>query len=45
MTGYGRGRFEVGGLAFEIEVRTVNHRYLDVRVKLPRLLADLRSRT
>ena len=40
MTGYGRADFEVGGLGFEIEVRSVNHRYLDARVKLPRMLAE-----
>ena len=40
MTGYGRAAFEIDGLAFEVEVRSVNHRYLDARVKLPRALAD-----
>jgi len=40
MTGYGRAAFEVGGLAFEVEARSVNHRHLDARVKLPRTLAD-----
>jgi uncharacterized protein (TIGR00255 family) len=48
MTGFGRAGFEVGELAFEVELRTVNHRYLDARVKLPRLLAgfegDVRAR-
>jgi uncharacterized protein (TIGR00255 family) len=40
MTGYGRSAFNVEGVGFEVEIRTVNHRYLDVRVKLPRLLSD-----
>jgi len=48
MTGFGRAQFEVNGLAFDVEVRSVNHRYLDARVRLPRLLAgfeaDLRAR-
>jgi uncharacterized protein (TIGR00255 family) len=48
MTGFGRAGFEVGELAFEVELRTVNHRYLDARVKLPRPLAafegDVRAR-
>jgi uncharacterized protein (TIGR00255 family) len=35
MTGYGRARFEADGAAFEVEVRSVNHRHLDVRVRLP----------
>ena len=40
MTGFGRAAFELEGLAFNLEVRTVNHRHLDVRVKLPKFLAD-----
>ncbi|TFG94372.1 MAG: YicC family protein [Myxococcales bacterium] len=43
MTGFGRASFEVGELAFDIELRSVNHRYLDARVKLPRLLAGFES--
>lgn len=35
MTGYGRGEAEEGGLRVQAEVRTVNHRYLDVSVRLP----------
>ncbi len=40
MTGYGRASFEVGGLGFEVEIRTVNHRHLDARVRLPRPFSD-----
>ena len=40
MTGFGRARFEVEGRAFEIEIRTVNHRHVDIRVRLPRFLAE-----
>ena len=36
MTGYGHGESEAGGLAFSCDVRSVNHRFCDVRVKLPR---------
>ena len=39
MTGFGHARFEVDGAGFEIEVRSVNHRHLDVRVRLPHGLA------
>jgi len=39
MTGYGRASFELAGTPFEAEVRAVNHRYLDLRIKLPRVLA------
>ncbi len=48
MTGFGRSSFQLGELAFDVELRSVNHRYLDARVKLPRLLAgfeaDVRAR-
>ncbi len=44
MTGYGRA--ESGGAEgdFVIEMRSVNNRYLDVQVKLPRSIAALESR-
>lgn len=35
MTGYGRGVFSIGEDAYSVEVRSLNHRYLDVKVKLP----------
>jgi uncharacterized protein (TIGR00255 family) len=39
MTGFGQAVFEVDSLAFEIEIRSVNHRHLDVRARLPKALA------
>ena len=43
MTGFGRAAFEASAQHFEIEVRSVNHRHLDLRVRLPRSLHDLES--
>jgi uncharacterized protein (TIGR00255 family) len=43
MTGYGHAAFDAEGVPFEIEVRTVNHRHLDVRARLPRGLAGFES--
>ena len=40
MTGFGRARREVAGLGLEVEIRSVNHRHLDLRVRLPRVLID-----
>ncbi len=40
MTGFGRARREIDGLGLEIEIRSVNHRHLDLRVRLPRVLID-----
>jgi len=39
MTGFGCAAFALAGARFEVEVRSVNHRYLDLRVRLPRILA------
>jgi len=43
MTGFGRASFRVGNVPYDVEVRSVNHRYLDTRVRLPRPLAALES--
>ncbi len=39
MTGYGRGVETVNGREFTVELRSVNNRYLDCSVKLPRSLS------
>ena len=39
MTGYGRAVETVGGREFTVEVRSVNNRYLDCTVKLPRMVS------
>lgn len=44
MTGFGRGTAEDGGCAFVAEARSVNHRYLDVAVRVPREYAGLEDR-
>ncbi len=33
MTGYGRGKSESGGLAVTVEIRSVNHRFLDLKLR------------
>jgi uncharacterized protein (TIGR00255 family) len=43
MTGFGRASFELEGRTFELEARTVNSRYLDLRIKLPRPLSGYES--
>ena len=48
MTGFGRASLRLVSLGFEVEVRSVNHRHLDARVRVPRILstceAELRAR-
>ena len=39
MTGYGRALETVNGREFTVEVRSVNNRYLDCNVKLPRMIS------
>lgn len=38
MTGYGKGEASYGGGAITVEIRSVNHRYGEIYVKLPRNL-------
>lgn len=40
MTGYGRADFDLQGASFVVEARSVNHRYLDARARLPRSLSE-----
>ena len=39
MTGYGRGENTVNGYTITVELRSVNNRYLDCSVRLPRILS------
>lgn len=41
MTGYGRGTAQCDGREITVEFKSVNHRYLDVSMRLPRHLAFL----
>lgn len=41
MTGFGRGEYEENGRSFTVEVKTVNHRYSDISIRLPRQLSYL----
>lgn len=44
MTGYGRGEFAAEDRKFTVEMRSVNHRYNDITVKMPRFLISLEDR-
>jgi len=41
MTGFGRGEAEIGGHCFTVELKSVNHRYLDMNIRTPRFLMFL----
>ena len=39
MTGYGRSEQIVDGRAVTVEIKSVNHRYFDVNIKMPKKLS------
>jgi uncharacterized protein (TIGR00255 family) len=44
MTGYGRGSIEMDGRSYTIEIKSVNHRYCDLNIKIPKSLLPLEDR-
>jgi len=44
MTGFGRGEYKDEQFSFVIEMKTVNHRYNEVAIRLPRFLNALEDR-
>ena len=43
MTGYGKQSLNVDGREYQIEIKSVNHRYLDISIKMPKTLAKIKS--
>ena len=41
MTGYGRAKREVNGREYVVEIKSVNHKYNDVSIRLPRSISYL----
>ncbi|NLM57842.1 MAG: YicC family protein [Clostridium sp.] len=44
MTGFGRGKIEDGGKELMVEIKTVNHRYCDIYIKMPRQISFLEDK-
>lgn len=45
MTGFGRCGYEVEGkISFNVEIKGVNYRYLDINIRMPRLMNSLEDR-
>lgn len=38
MTGFGRGKYENEGREYLVEIKSINHKYCDIGIRLPRLL-------
>ena len=41
MTGYGKQSLNVDGREYQVEIKSVNHRYLDMNIKIPKTLSYL----
>lgn len=41
MTGYGKGTLNIENREYQVEIKSVNHRYLDINIKIPRTLSYL----
>jgi uncharacterized protein (TIGR00255 family) len=44
MTGYGRAGFDLGGDSYAVEVKSLNNRYLDVKLRMPERFSQLEGR-
>ncbi|MFZ5352639.1 MAG: YicC/YloC family endoribonuclease [Bacillota bacterium] len=44
MTGFGRGEYVHENTTFSVDVRTVNHRYSDISVRMPRVISTLEEK-
>ena len=41
MTGFGKNNLVINDRNYQVEIRSVNHRYLDINIKMPRQLTYL----
>jgi len=44
MTGFGRGNSERDGKSFTIEIKSVNHRYFETNIRMPRVLTSFEDK-
>ncbi len=44
MTGFGRGKYENNGREYVVEIKSVNHKYSDISIKLPRQISFLEDK-
>lgn len=41
MTGYGKSSLSINSRDYQVEIKTVNHKYIDINIKLPRVISYL----
>ncbi len=44
MTGFGRGEASQDNITFSVDIKTVNHRYSDIAVRMPRIVSALEEK-
>lgn len=44
MTGFGRGNYENDGRIYSIDIKSVNHKYTDINVRIPRFLNSMEDK-
>jgi len=44
MTGFGRSKYENEGRTYTVEIKSVNHKYNDISIKLPRFLNEVEDK-
>ena len=43
MTGFGRGKYECDGREYLVEIKSVNHKYIDINVRIPKNISFLEA--
>ena len=41
MTGYGKSSLSINSREYQIEIKTVNHKYIDTNIRIPRIISYL----
>ncbi len=44
MTGFGRSKYEIEGREYLVDIRSVNHKYNDISIKMPRVISYLEDK-
>lgn len=44
MTGFGRGKYENDGRIYNVEIKSVNHKYTDISIRLPKFLNSIEEK-
>ena len=41
MTGYGKSNISINSREYQVEIKSINHRYSDISIKMPRTISYL----